>query len=242
MSVDDLTVAGNVIARQLPAPGPELHAWWSDFAWQDAAIAAAQLLLSAAERERAARFGTAELRARYVAGRATLRLLLGRYLGMAGEDVPLARARRGRPELRLANAPDFNVSHTRDAALFAIAPSLRIGVDLERRDRGVDAERLARKFLTAYEREAMEALPPGARREYFLRLWTCKEAMSKATGDGLSAPLSRMSVSADAGQLALADGPAPYVAADWRLLAIDVPDSHMATAALWRPSSGATAE
>jgi 4'-phosphopantetheinyl transferase len=241
VSVDDLTVAGNVIATRLPAPGPELHAWWSDFAWQDVVIAAAQHLLSAAERERAARFGTAELRARYVAGRATLRLLLGQYLGMAGEDVPLARARRGRPVLQLADAPDFNVSHTRDAALFAIAPSARIGVDLERRDRSVDAAMLSRKFLTAHERQAMNALPAGAQREYFLRLWTCKEAMSKATGDGLSAPLSRMSVSAEGRRLALADGPPPYVTADWRLLTIDVPDTHVATAALWRPSGGATA-
>lgn len=240
MSVDDLTVAGNVIATRLPSVDPGLHAWWSDFASQDATIAAGQHLLSAVERERAARFGTTELRARYVAARATLRLLLGRYLGIAGEDVPLAHAHRGRPVLQLANAPDFNVSHTRDCALFAISPSLRIGVDLERRDRSVDAARLSRKFLTAHEREAMDALPAGARREHFLRLWTCKEAMSKATGDGLSAPLAQMSVSARGRQLALTDGPPPYVAADWQLRLIDVPDSHVATAALWRPSNNPT--
>ena len=66
----------------------------------------------------------------------------------------------------------------------------------------------------------------------FLRYWTCKEAMSKATGDGLSAPMRRLEVRLTDG-IELAGGPAPYEPARWRLHAIDVPDGYLATLALW---------
>jgi 4'-phosphopantetheinyl transferase len=236
--VDDLRVAGNVVARALPPPAEGVHAWWRELTSHDADVEAARSVLSADEIARAERFGTPALRARFITGRATLRMLLGQWLGVAPGAVPLVRGARGRPRVDLAGAdtPDFNVSHTRDAAIIAIATSVRIGVDLERRDREVDAIRLARKFLTAREREAMDALAENARREHFLRLWTCKEAMSKATGEGLSAPLGRLSVNASADGLRLADGPPPYTPAAWQLVAIDVPATHMATAALWRPS------
>jgi len=61
--------------------------------------------------------------------------------------------------------------------------------------------------------------------------------MSKATGDGLAAPMGKLDVAVGANGLRLVDGPAPYVAEDWSLVAIDVPATHMATAALWRPST-----
>ena len=235
MSVDDLAVAGNVIARALPRSADDVHAWWCTLAYSDAGIASAQALLSESELTRAQRFGTPQLRTRYISGRATLRLLLGRWLDIAPAAVPLVFGQRGRPHVELAGAPDFNVSHTNDAALIAITPSARIGVDLERRDRRVDAARLARKFLTLRERTAMEAFAADAGREHFLRLWTCKEAMSKATGDGLSAPLGQISVGTSTEGLHLDDGPPPYAPADWQLVSIDVPQSHVATAALWRP-------
>lgn len=238
MSVDDLRVAGNVIARALPEPIEGVHAWWRELDSSDSGLPDASSLLSPAENTRAQRFGTPLLRQRYISGRATLRLLLGRWLDLDPADVPLVRGAHGRPRIELPGAPDFNVSHTRDAALVAIATSVRIGVDLERRDRDVNAVRLARKFLTASERLAMGALAADARRELFLRLWTCKEAMCKATGDGLSAPLGRLSVSASQGRLELDSGPAPYLPADWQLVAIDVPTTHVATAALWRPLRG----
>jgi len=236
VSVDDLRAAGNVIAHALSAPAAGVQAWWCALAWTDADVASAQAMLSPAEAARAARFGTPVLRARYISGRATLRMLLARWLDIDPRLVKLARGERGRPYIDAVDAPDFNVSHTRDAALIAISGSMRIGVDVERRDRSVDATRLARKFLTPREQAAMARCEGDAAREYFLRLWTCKESMSKATGDGLAAPMSRLSVDVSGEHLHLHDGPAPYAPGDWTLVTIDVPATHVATAALWRPS------
>lgn len=71
------------------------------------------------------------------------------------------------------------------------------------------------------------------RRRIFLRLWTCKEAMSKATGDALSAPFRDIDVALDPGPRLVA-GPAPYASDRWRLLSVDVPAGLVATLAIWR--------
>ena len=194
-------------------------------------------LLSPAERARAQRFGTEALRERWIAGRTTLRLLLGNVLGISPAAVEIRRGIRGRPELADRQAGiDFNVSHTGDAALIGIArglpPRTRIGVDIERRDRDVGVDRLARKFLTANERATLTGLDLRGRRERFLRYWTCKEAMSKATGDGLTAPFGRLEVAPpDAPRLV--DGPPPYLPEQWTLHAVAVPVPWVATVAIW---------
>jgi 4'-phosphopantetheinyl transferase len=244
VSVDDFRQPGNSVnsaaacdyAALLPPVTSQISLWWVALDrpcddWLEIAGA-----LSAEERARAERFGTELLKQRWIAGRATLRLLLGRVLGIAPASVPLTRGRRGRPEL--AAAPiDFNVSHTQGMALIAIADvaskKMRIGVDVEHREREVNADGLSRKFLSESERAGMAAMAPEQRRHRFLRLWTCKEAMSKATGDALAAPFRHLEVSIDSG-LKLVAGPTPYLPRDWALHSAGVPEGFLATVAIWR--------
>jgi len=221
----------------LASPAPGIRMWWCELTRTPAEIDDASALLSAAERMRAQRFGTDLLRHRWIAGRATLRLLLGRALGVDPSAVTIRRGARGRPELADARSGiDFNVSHTRGVALIAMARDLplgsRIGVDVERADREVGVDRLARKFLTARERQSLAPLALAERRTRFLRYWTCKEAMSKATGDGLAAPFGRLDVElSDVPRLR--DGPAPYRPSHWSLHCVAVPADLLATIAIW---------
>ena len=99
------------------------------------------------------------------------------------------------------------------------------------------ADRLARRYLTPRERADFAALPPDARRRRFLRLWTCKEALSKATGDGLRAPMGQLDVAVGDG-LRLVGGPPPYSPPDWRLEAVALSADYVATAALWSGAPG----
>ena len=225
----------DVLALAAPAPGVAL--WLCHLENVSADVAALTASLSAQEQARAERFGTALLRRRWIAGRATLRSLLGHALRLDPSAVRLRRGVRGRPELDENHGVDFNVSHTGDTALIAIATGTqdgkRIGIDIEREERRVNADGLARKFLTERERAEIAPLAPDVRRQRFLRLWTCKEAMSKATGDALSAPFRHMDVMLDGGPRLVA-GPMPYVPAAWQLVAVATPHGLIATLAIWR--------
>jgi phosphopantetheinyl transferase len=84
------------------------------------------------------------------------------------------------------------------------------------------------------ERSVIASLDGDARRQQVLTLWTCKEAMSKATGDALGAPFGGMDVTLDS-RRALRSGPGAYRAEHWSLHAAAVPSDYVATIALWRP-------
>ena len=113
-----------------------------------------------------------------------------------------------------------------------IQDGTRIGIDVERGERRVNADGLARKFLTERERAEIALVASDVRRQRFLRLWTCKEAMSKATGDALSAPFRHMDVTLDGGPRLIA-GPAPYAPAAWQLVSAATPPDLIATLAIW---------
>ena len=223
--------------RALAAPAG-LRLWWCALHAPAARQAAFASWLSDAERARLQRFGTPLLRERYLVGRGTLRWLLGVALDANPRDLPIERGARGRPHIDGMPDVDFNVTHTGDRALIGLARSGRIGVDIERADRTLNVAGVARKFMSATERAALPPDADAARRQ-LLRLWTCKEALSKATGEALSAPFARIEI-ALAPALRLAAGPIPYAPADWSLHTVDAPDDHLATLALWhRPPARA---
>lgn len=153
--------------------------------------------------------------------------LLGRLLASyAGLEHPpvIARTGRGKPYAPALAGIDFNLSHARDHALIAIARAQPIGVDLERIDRKLDAHDLARRFFSKREAAALDALPEARRATAFLRLWTCKEAVLKALGAGISFGLDRVAFDLDAAgsPSALADvDPEAGEAAGWRVTLLE---------------------
>lgn len=240
MSVSEIPYPGNERNRphRLAAPIDGVMLWWC--ALEDDADALPSLVawLSRPERARAERYGSERLAQRYMRGRAALRWILAQRLGIAPERVSIEQDERGRPRLAGRTDVDFNVSNTRNIALVGAVdlPGMRIGVDVEYEDRALHHVGLARKYLTPREQSAIASLDAEAHRRAFLRLWTCKEAMGKATGQALSAPLRELDVDL-APSLRLAAGPPPYRADDWQLAAVGAPIGFLATVALWRTSS-----
>ncbi|MEO7252081.1 MAG: 4'-phosphopantetheinyl transferase superfamily protein [Arenimonas sp.] len=119
-------------------------------------------------------------------------------LDLPPEALEFGREARGRPFLRHAKAPEFNLSDTPGGSLLAIAARGRPGVDVERLDRALPVERLARRWFSAAECAALQALPAEAGRAAFLRLWTAKEASCKATGTGIFGYLAQWSFCVEA--------------------------------------------
>ena len=241
MSLSEIDPYGNAAAaspRALSSPEEDLRLWWCPLETRDDAVPALRAVLSQDEIERSERFGTEALRRRYVAGRAALRATLGRALGVAAASVPILRGPRGRPMLAPPHTLDFNVTHTEGVAVIAhlARPGWRVGIDVESIDREVSHDALARKFLTARERAAVASLDDDARRCAFLRRWTCKEAMSKATGDGLSAPFREIGIDV-VRDFAAVEGTGAYDPARWTLRPVAIGQRLAATVALWSRAS-----
>ena len=166
----------------------------------DAALARMAALLSPEERAIAAAFDSPDRRRSYIAAHALLRSILGRMIGVAPNELVFRYGHRGKPELA-GPAPhnvQFNMSHSRDVVLVAVAHGRRVGVDIEHIDEPGDVRRIAARFLSPRDRDAIEQLPLERQREGFLRCWTRKEAYMKARGDGISRPLDDFDVALSA--------------------------------------------
>jgi 4'-phosphopantetheinyl transferase len=239
VSVDDFVDPGNPEQApiELASPARGVSAWWAQLGASEDEVARLATWLAPEEHARAARYGRPELAHRYIVGRALLRWVLGGTLGIAPSAVPIQRDARGRPHLDGDFGIDFNISHTEGVALIGIAREGRIGVDIEHSARRVRADGLARKLLTPAERATLAPFGEAERRARFLRYWTCKEAMSKATGDGLSAPFLQLDVKL-AETIELVRGPAPYEPSRWQLHAVNAPTGFVATVALWSGEGG----
>lgn len=180
----------------------ELHVWR---AWLDPGperVAALHGLLSADERERAARYRFERDRSRYSVGRGLLRLLLSRYTGRSPTAIRFRYGQFGKPELEGAG-PWFNLSHSGPVALFALSSQAEVGVDVEQDHGDFAKERIAERFFSPGEVQALRALPVELQARAFLHCWTRKEAFIKARGDGLSLALDSFDVSLEPGHPAV---------------------------------------
>lgn len=143
----------------------------------------------AAELSAAQRYLHREDRLRHLAGRALLRQLAAHY-GGSDADQPMPLNPWGKPAPSACTAA-CNVSHTGDYVLAAVGRSGALGIDVERTQAPPDARALA-TGLHPTEQLALARL--GHAGHAFMRCWTRKEAIAKATGMGLSLPLDTFAV------------------------------------------------
>ncbi|MBK9945434.1 MAG: 4'-phosphopantetheinyl transferase superfamily protein [Kouleothrix sp.] len=197
----------------------EVHVWRVALDWP--APASLVQLLAADERQRAERFHFERDRTHFVVGRATLRILLGRYLGRPPEQLQFSYNAYGKPALPGAG-PAFNLAHAHGLALYAFSWGRALGVDLEYIRGDIEAEQIAERFFSPAERAALAQLPVAERRQAFFSCWTRKEAYIKAHGLGLALPLDQFDVSLAPGAPArlLATHTDPADAARWSLCAL----------------------
>ena len=214
-----------------PPLGPKtIHVWRAGVEADESRIAAQLGVLSAAERDRAARFSFDEPRHRFIRARAVLRRLLGAYLDTDPQAIELDTGDLGKPHL--VHPPEslhFNLSHSGGVILLAFARDRDVGVDVERRQRSVDWNAVAARFFTTEEQRDLRALPERERRAAFFRCWTRKEAFLKATGQGVTFGLENVQVSLRPEEAAAVRWLARGEAADWRLADAD-PDAEHAGA------------
>jgi 4'-phosphopantetheinyl transferase len=173
----------------LPSPlvPNAVHVWRIALNPDDGVVVRLGATLSSDEVERADRFRGPMLRRRFVVGRAAMRSILAGYLEAEPERITFAYGARGKP--RLAGVDEwleFNLSHTEDLALCAITRGKAVGIDIERLRPMDDAGQIMSRFFTSREQAEFFNHPQQEQPAAFFRAWTRKEALLKATGDGLA--------------------------------------------------------
>jgi phosphopantetheine--protein transferase-like protein len=201
--------------------------------------------LSDDERARADRFEFREDARRHLLGRLMVRRVAGELTGRTPSSLQIETGEHGKPRLA-AGGPQFNVSHGGDVVLAVFAAHTPVGIDVEPRERTAGEGGLARSVLVDREFDRWRAIPPERRARWFMHLWTAKESIIKATGEGLARDPTRVVCGFDEGCVtdlaalrstdAEADPPDP---AEWCLRPFDAAGDAVACVT-WRGASGDT--
>jgi 4'-phosphopantetheinyl transferase len=199
----------------LSLPAHTVHVWRVDLGLEAAYLRCLEQNLSADEKKRASRFRLARDRERFVGARGLLREILALYLNATPGRLSFGYSAQGKPFLagEEHSTLRFNVSHSFDAMLLAIAHMREVGVDIEGvLSNGVAMEEVYETVLSEPEKQALARFGGEDKHKTFLRFWTLKEAYIKANGRGVSLPLERIDVSAPEGRVAVLDQPT----GEWR--------------------------
>jgi 4'-phosphopantetheinyl transferase len=188
-------------------------------------------VLSADERERAARFRFPGGTERYTVAHGCLRHILARYLDCDPKQLCFSTNEYGKPALQGYNL-EFNLSHSGERALVAVSLARRVGVDVEHIRPDLELIKTADRFFSQNEVTELMALPPHQHQIAFFNCWSRKEAYIKALGLGLSLPLDSFDVSLADPAILRATRPDEAEAARWRLLSLEVEPGYTAAVAV----------
>ena len=188
-------------------------------------------VLSFDEKQRAERFRFEKDRKQYIVSHGILRKLLSGYLKCEAREIVFAANDFGKPFIENARLK-FNLSHSENIALIAIANKLEVGVDVEALDRKVEYLDLAKRFFSQSEFEELATYPEKSLIHAFFRCWTGKEAIIKAKGEGLSIPLDSFSLSLSGdGIQKISLSQQEIESSTWALAPIEVNESYLAALA-----------
>lgn len=165
----------------IPGAGrwPEDVALWVVELDLDADPAGLCHVLAADEIARMGRYARRADKVRFAVARAALRALLGERLGCAPSQLAFTQGVYGRPSLAARPDVSFNLSHSGERALLAVSMRRTVGVDIEVADTGLAWRALLDLVCDPEEARTILSTPD------FYRCWTAKEALLKATGEGI---------------------------------------------------------
>ena len=149
---------------------------------QQLSVPAARGVLDAGELARASRYRQPQNAERFSIGRAALRLLLGRYSGQAPRQISFRPGPTNKPGVEGTGMPQFSVSYSGGYVLLALAP-VAVGIDVERIRPDFEFADIIQNSFSRPEQAFIGTSPDPA--AAFYQLWTRKEALVKATAQGI---------------------------------------------------------
>lgn len=162
----------------------EVHIWSASLLENINNINYFYSILSKDECERANSFRFSKDQIQFTITRGILRQLLSNYLRQSPESIEIMYGLWGKPCLPEEKSLHFNVSHSGDYALYAIARHYEVGIDLEYIDKNLECENMAFHIFSETELTEWKLLNPEERVNSFYRRWVSREAFLKASGKG----------------------------------------------------------
>ncbi len=195
------------VSPSLRIPAGEVHLWCACPRSLDdqALLRAYEGLLAAEEARRYDRFRVESARRQYLLTRALVRTALSRYHPLAPAEWRFRTNADGRPEITPDSELRFNASNCDGLVVCAVARGVDVGVDVEPRSRGAAILEIGSRVFSESELDELSRLPPEARSERALSLWTLKESYGKARGVGLSLPVRSLSFDLGGDEVLLTD-------------------------------------
>lgn len=145
------------------------------------------------EIQRVNRLYFAKHQRRFQVARATVRIILGRYLNMNANDITFKYDSGGKPSLNASTSLTFNLSHTGDYACLGVGLEMPIGIDVEqfsaRNYMGISGHVFSDK-----EQQQLIQVPEYLLPFTFFSLWSQKEAVIKCNGLGMRYPLKLLTL------------------------------------------------
>ncbi len=145
--------------------------------------------LSQKEHARAEKMVNQESRAFSVCSHGIRREILSRYLNINPVSISFHENIYGKPDINNQNpdALSFNVSHSKDRLIIGISMNREIGVDIQGIDDTVQVNKIAQRVFSKNDLDCLIQNKNESLRTFY-RIWTAREAYSKAVGMGFSLP------------------------------------------------------
>ena len=152
-------------------------------------------LISDEEISRSKSFKFPRDRISFIIRHGLLRQKLSELCQLDLRNIDIRTDPNGKPYLANQAGPSgvcFNISHSGDAFAFAFSWIGSIGIDIEIIKPIPDMQAIMDRHFTSAEKESILAIPSEQQTREFFKYWTRKEAVLKASGDGLSLPLEKV--------------------------------------------------
>ncbi|GAA2813638.1 4'-phosphopantetheinyl transferase superfamily protein [Kribbella solani] len=164
--------------------GTAVEVWWAEVGAVRAEYAAD---LDSVERGRLAAYAREVDRARFLLGVTITRQVLGARFSLPPANIRLDRscAECGRPHGKVrTDGVELSVTHSGELVGVAFSDHV-VGLDVEKVDPGVDVDAIARLAFPDAEQKNLRKYEGLEKARVFTTYWTRKEAVVKATGEGL---------------------------------------------------------
>lgn len=185
-------------------------------------------LLSQEEKQRSERLVNFIHRKRMIASQGFLRSVLASYLKQPAETLKFRRAERGKPSLdSVSTYPDlqFNLSHSHNLAILAVARQQELGIDIEYMQKKHNWKKIVHRFFTESEQQAINRLPEEHQKQAFYQVWTRKEAHMKVTGLGLHLAPGHFTVTVPPQDAAFIENHKQPSKAQWFMQDLNLPET-----------------